>query len=250
MLPADNRHPVTFDAPGARVDCWAVSLAALPGDLPTSGIAVLSPHERQRAARFRFDQHRRNYIASHVALRSLLAHYLRQPPASLTIEADADGRPVLCAPDAALHFSLAHSASTALIAVSCLAPVGVDVEEEHDVPDYMEIARSHFARGEFKAIHRLPPEQGLAAFLATWTRKEAFVKALGLGLRCRLDSFEVAVPPDEPPRLLWAREENPAAWSIVQPESGVGHVSAVAIRHPDAEVRCRRAGWPWLLEHL
>ena len=74
--------------------------------------------------------------------------------------------------------------------------IGVDVEASRPLPDALRIARSHFAPDEAASLEALPLDMREAAFFGLWTRKEAVVKALGVGLSQPLASFSVAVPPE------------------------------------------------------
>ncbi len=233
--------------PTERVDCWAVALAALPADAEATATALLSADERARAERFRFDRHRRLYISSHAALRLLLARYLRASPASLVIAAEANGRPILASPAGRLQFNVSHSGDLALVAVSCIAPLGVDIEEVRDLPDFVDIARRYFAPTEVEHLLRLAPRERLGGFFVTWTRKEAFVKALGLGLSFPLDAFCTGRP-DRPPSLTQAEGAADADWTMADLLPGGEYKGALAIRHPSVKIDCRQAAWSWLLD--
>ncbi len=149
----------------------------------------MSAREIEIARRHRHEHDRANYVTRHAALRLILARYLKAPPASLVFSEETNGRPILAGPAARLHFNLSSSGDIALLAVSCVAPVGVDVEKVREIADVLALARDHFAPTEFDDLNRLAPEERLFSFFVTWTRKEAFVKATGLGLSFPLDGF-------------------------------------------------------------
>ena len=88
------------------------------------------------------------------------------------------------------------------------------------------------------ALNALPPEQSERAFFHVWTRKEAFLKATGLGLSHGLERFEVSVPPDEPCRLLHidGDAEVAARWTLRQLGAGAGYVGALAVEGTGYEV--------------
>jgi 4'-phosphopantetheinyl transferase len=230
-----------------QIDCWAVSLAAFPADADGAALALLSADERERAARFHFEQHRKHYIRSHAALRLLLARYVPASPTSLLIAADANGRPLLAEPRAALEFNLSHSGEAAMVAVSSGVPVGVDIEVMRDLPDFIDIARRFFAATEVEHLLRLAPEERLGGFYVTWTRKEAFVKALGLGLSFPLDAFCTG-PQDSRPRLRRTEGAPYAEWTLTDLAPATGYKGAVAVRSPTIALRCHQAEWPWLLD--
>jgi 4'-phosphopantetheinyl transferase len=163
------------------VDCWFVSLAAFPADAESLAVAILSRDEGKRATGFYFERQRRCYIRSHAALRLLLGRYLMTAPDTISMVADTYGRPMLAARAGYLEFNLSHSGDAVLVGVSLHSPLGVDIELVRDVPDFLAIAKRHFAPSEVAELLRLAPEQRREGFYVTWTRKEAFVKALGLG---------------------------------------------------------------------
>jgi len=232
--------------PIGGVDCWAIALNQLPSAAEPAAASLLDSIERDRASRFHFDHHRRAYIASHAALRLLLERYLRAPAASIEIVAGTHGRPMLADAGSGLHFNLSHSGNTALIAISRIALVGVDVEELRAIPDLLELTRRYFAPPEIDSIVDASPSTRLNAFLTIWTRKEAFVKALGLGLSVPLDDFSVGQA-DRPGHLTWLRGGTPAAWTIADLSPGAGCVGAIVVQQQEPKLHRRVAVWPWLL---
>ncbi|GLS45333.1 4'-phosphopantetheinyl transferase family protein [Methylobacterium brachythecii] len=210
-------------------------------------LAALSDDERARAARFLRLEDRDRYAASHAALRRILASALGTNPALLRFRLGPSGKPELDAPwRDRLEFNLSHSGSVGLIGLSPAARIGVDVEWMRPLPDCLSLARSHFARPEIAALEALPSAERQAAFYACWTRKEAFVKALGSGLSFPLDGFVVAVPP-EPPALVSIGGSTGAAsaWSLQHLDLGAGHVGAVAIESAGAACLFRSLGADW-----
>lgn len=167
-------------APMAGLQVWLVDL-----DQPASGDLrpdMLPPDEQERAARFRFDEHRQRFLRARIALREILGEVLRCRPESIGLLVSEGGKPELLRPVADLHFNLSHSDSLALIAISSEGPVGVDLEWMRPVQDLAELAREHFTAQEAEGLLALAPDEHLAAFLRVWTRKEACLKAWGVGL--------------------------------------------------------------------
>jgi len=173
---------------------------ALDQDVPEAWRAALSPDEQARAARFVFEADRRHYVAAHAALRQLLAEATGIAAAALRFSAGAHGKPALeQAP--ALHFNLSHSHGIGALALSSQAEIGVDVEVLREMPDALALADAHFGPDEVRALRALPA--GLprdSAFLRCWTRKEACLKAVGVGLGMDTRSFEAGLAPA--PRAL------------------------------------------------
>jgi 4'-phosphopantetheinyl transferase len=99
-----------------------------------------------------------------------------------------------------VEFNLSHSGILALYAFTSGRPVGIDVELIRQIPDVNDLAERFFSPTEIASLRVLLLDRRSLAFLACWTRKEAFIKALGLGLSCPLDAFDVTIDPDAPAR--------------------------------------------------
>jgi 4'-phosphopantetheinyl transferase len=159
---------------------------------------LLSHDEIARAARFRFETHRNAFIACRSILREILAGYLRSDPRSIEFTYNQYGKPLL--PN--LFFNLSHSADTAVLAVSRSREVGIDIERIDPNFAAGQIPEHFFSAGEVAALRALPPNEQTDAFFRCWTQKEAYVKAVGLGLSISLASFEVTLAPGHPARFL------------------------------------------------
>ncbi|MFM1872310.1 MAG: hypothetical protein RL398_1732 [Planctomycetota bacterium] len=202
---------------------WAVPLTGEPD----SGPGVLSPAELQRVDRFRFVDHRRRFQIGHSALRRILACYLGVDPRAIEFTQGARGKPYLAS--AGPYFNLSHSGKLALIAVS-RSEVGVDLEKVRRLDSLTEIARRHFAAPEFATLESLQGAERELAFYRCWTRKEAYIKALGEGLSLSLDSFEVGLGADPEFVACHDGRENPAQWSLLDVSPGPDFVAAAALR--------------------
>jgi 4'-phosphopantetheinyl transferase len=156
---------------------------------------VLDEDERRRGRRFVREDDRRRFVVAHAVTRVVLSRYLREPAGFLRFDKNAHGKPSLAAPGQSLQFSLAHSGELALIAVSDGRAVGVDIESERPL-EALDLARRFFSQSEHETLRSLPPDEQLAAFYRCWTRKESFIKALGVGLSFPLSGFEVSLASD------------------------------------------------------
>lgn len=159
--------------------------------------ASLSTGELARAERFRFDHDRDRFVASHGALRAVLAHYTSLPAASLTFRTGAHGKPALSgrAERTGIEFNLSHSGELAAIAVTRGRSVGVDVEccrAEAVTPD---VARAFMGPQELAEFESREGRGQLEWFFALWTRKEAVAKALGLGLSFAVQRIALPASP-------------------------------------------------------
>ena len=233
---ADNyRHSRPFgvlenpvvDIVGVRLDAPAEDSAAL--------WQLLSRDEQERARKFRYAEHRQRYIVARASLRRLLAERLRIAPRAVEFVETKYGKPRL-APvhgSADMEFNLSHSGNLALYAFTRGRAVGVDVELIREMPDADDLAERFFSVTETALLRALPLDRRSLAFLACWTRKEAFIKALGLGLSCPLDAFDVTIDPDAPARITRIEEriDTVANWKMQGFTPYRGYIAAVAYRH-------------------
>ena len=204
---------------------------------------LLSAGERERAARFLFPHLTRNFIADHGRLRLILGEYAGVAPESLEFALNEYGKPELANDAAALRFNLSHTQGLTVVALCLDAPVGIDVEALRPMADYLQVAQSHFSPQEIDALLETAECDREAAFFRCWTRKEAFLKAHGLGLSIPLDSFAVSLAEEAFPALLkvdWDTEER-KRWSLVSLKLGEGFAGALAI--PRGEWRLRFFDW-------
>ena len=180
-----------------QVDIWATVL-----DPPSPAIEALrqslSSDEMARAGRFYFERHRRRFIVARGVLRRLLGTYLEMRPEQVPLTYGPYGKPAV----QGLRFNLAHSNELAVYAFSRNRELGVDVEWMRPLLDAQAIAQRYFSPQENAALNSLNQSERLAAFFRCWTRKEAYLKALGDGLARPLTAFDVEVGPHRPPRLL------------------------------------------------
>jgi len=157
----------------------------------------LVPDERQRAERFRFERDRRRFIVAHGVLRDILGRYLKCSPAQVSFSYNQYGKPALAQESEAigLRFNMSHSHEVALYALTRAREVGVDVELLREDFASLEIAERFFSRSEVALLNSLAPELRTDGFFNCWTRKEAYIKALGEGLSHPLDRFAVSLAP-------------------------------------------------------
>jgi 4'-phosphopantetheinyl transferase len=226
--------PLTDDA----IDV-VVSRLDVPLDDVRKSAALLSDAEQQRANRFTFNRDRDQFIVARAWLRRLLAARLRVCPESIELGYGEYGKPLLahrCAePD--LRFNVSHADNVAVYAFARRREIGVDVERIRLVHDADAIAARFFSCHENEAYLALDPRDKPLGFFNCWTRKEAFVKALGEGLYYPLDSFDVSLVPGEPARVLRLESASgdPCDWRIESFSPAPGFVAAVVIESVTAE---------------
>jgi 4'-phosphopantetheinyl transferase len=223
-----------------EVHVWQFSLEQ-PAEVRQSLALYLSAEEAERAGRFYFERHRRHFIVAHGFMRMILGSYLEVTAAQVQFTFGSHGKPALAGHERDLRFNLSHTGELALLAVSYGREVGVDIEQIRSLDDAASIAGRFFSAAENRAWLAVPDEQKPAAFFNAWTRKEAFIKALGDGLSYPLDRFDVSLAPGQPARLLRVAGEPEATsrWRIEALEPAPGYAAAVAV-----------AGHDWRLVHL
>jgi len=218
-------------APGPHeVSVWRVELD-LPQTAADALAHLLSDNEMARARRFKRPEHGRRFTVARAALRTVLGGCTATTPEAVRLEYGDHGKPRLAGPLASprLHFNLSHSGPLALIATTAGRRVGVDVEQiRHDIRAE-RIARRFFSEEEAQDLEALAPPQRAARFFALWTRKEAYVKALGRGLFMPLDGFQVAaveqLPADPIPIETGTADQGP--WRLVDLDAGPGYAAAL-----------------------
>jgi 4'-phosphopantetheinyl transferase len=196
--------------------------------------ALLSDSEAARAARFRSSLHGERYTVAHGQLRLLLAQQLEQEPRQIDFTAGAHGKPELAgdAANSGLHFNLSHSGALGLVGWSWRRDIGVDVEAWRTMSDEAALVQRYFSAVEAMAWSALPQALRHEAFFNLWTRKEAYVKALGRGLGLPLHSFDVSHESGAAARLLRvsALAEDDRPWSLAAPIAGTAISLAVVLQ--------------------
>jgi len=174
----------------APLDLWYVDLDVRAG-ARGSFRHWLSDDELGRAERFHSDLDRSRYVVGRIALRRVLADRLGCSPAAVRFSYGRNGKPMLAGALGHLEFNLAHCGGDAVIALTECAAVGVDIELLRPVPDVESLARLVFSDAERRELELA--RDPVSAFLNGWTRKEAYVKALGLGLTAPLTEIIVSL---------------------------------------------------------
>ncbi len=221
-----------------EVHVWCLRLAR-PSAVVSALFTILSSAEQARAAKFHFAEDRAHYVVGRATLRLLLGDYLQMEPTAVPITYGPHGKPALAAGD--LHFNVSHADGVALLAFAWRRVLGVDVERVRPLPDADRVARRFFAAAEVAAYTAVPDADKAQAFFNCWTRKEAFIKAVGDGLSYPLRSFVVTLRPGEPARLVQAQDEMATRWELQSLAPLPGYVGAVVAEGHDWQLYC----WQW-----
>jgi len=167
------------ELPTGEVHLWLANL-----DVEADDTHLLSAQECERAAKFRFDHHRRRWTAARVLLRRVLGRYLATAPESVVLEEGEHGRRVVGWPHGSewLSFSPSRSGDLALVAVARGQSVGVDVERVRADLDFVAIARRALGDEVADQLEAERAKDRISAFFRAWVREEARGKCRGTGL--------------------------------------------------------------------
>ena len=237
--------PAELALSSADVHVWRAPL-----DQPASRILqlanVISADERARAERFYFERDRKHFIVGRGLLRTILGCYLGIESNRLEFWSGSHGKPALAETSArgTLRFNLSHSQGLVLYAVTRDREIGIDLERIRPIAEAEQIAERFFSARENALFRALPPSQKLEAFFNCWTRKEAYIKAIGDGLARPLDRFDVSLVPGEPARLLRVEGDSREAcrWCLQALTPAAGYAAALAVEGRGWHLAC----WEWV----
>jgi 4'-phosphopantetheinyl transferase len=194
------------------------------------GRGLLTGDEQARAGRFHFVADRRRFTVTRAILRALLGRYLDAAPGSLRFELNEFGKPSLVRSQnpRGIHFNVAHSGDCSLLAFGLATHLGVDVEYLQVTRDVVDVAQAVFSAAQYESFLALPEGVRKKSFFDTWARKEAIVKALGVGLSLPLNSLEV-------------EEATAPEWFVRNLEMDGPYVAAIAVKARKVELFL----WNW-----
>ncbi|WP_109478411.1 4'-phosphopantetheinyl transferase superfamily protein [Paraburkholderia sp. C35] len=220
-----------------QVHVWQWDLEACDDDIEGYW-NTLGAQERERAGKFRFDLHRRRFIAGRGELRRLLGHYLDVSPSDVAIGYGPDGKPYCTSQprDWMLCFNLSHSENTAALAIANGIEIGIDIERIRVIEDTLPLdVFSSQERADYAAT---PQAEQQTVFFESWARKEACLKALGTGFILPPTHFEfdVSVHGDTTPRVVGGDVQEAAHWRVRTLSSVAGCAGAVAARRTDLSI--------------
>ena len=192
---------------------------------------LLSEEEQGRARCCHIERDRRRFVVRRGMLRQILAQYLGMEPASISLGLGPYGKPEVAGAGEGhiLCFSTSHADDLGVVAVTRDHEIGVDVVAHQPRNESFERVASLFAAEEQSWLASMTSESWLRAFFDLWACKEAFVKALGLGLACPLDQFAITFAPPHAPRLLYApASAGRRPWGLQRFNVGPGFSAALA----------------------
>ncbi len=236
-------NSLALPSPG-EVHLWLIRLNLPPGR-SVELLGCLTVDEHERADRLLLPRIRESFIAARGQLRQILAAYLSRAPSEIDFFYGPHGKPELLNPkETPLRFNLSHSGEFGLLAINDSYPIGVDIERLHPGRPYLKLSERFFSLRERTELRNLPEKDREWAFYACWTRKEAYLKAIGTGLITPLHSFDISLTPGEPPKLFAHRNDpfEPGRWHIAEVPVPAGYRGAVATQWQQAIIDVRE--WP------
>ena len=224
------------DLPENAVHVWSAALDHSDADTAR----FLDADEIARAGRFHFERDRRHYAAARGWLRVLLSRYLDSQPAALRFDYGPRGKPFLANSEARLRFNVSHSHGRALLAFALDREVGIDLEAGARLgDDWPNLVRRVFSPREQAELAMIPPSRQREAFLNGWTRKEAYLKATGLGITEGLQSIEVTLDAGHPPVLRHPaieEEHSGRKWTLYDLRQDAQFAAALVVEGADMTV--------------
>ncbi len=215
-----------------EIVCWRVLLDDLDEVQLASLYGRLVPDEKLRANAFLKPIDRNRYITAHGVLRILGKQILG---AEVQITVNAYGKPQFL--NTPIQFNLSHSGNIILLAFSLNSSVGVDVERKRVIDDLDLIAANYFHRSEVQAMNGLSEPLLSDIFFSCWSKKEAVVKALGLGLSLPLNAFEVDASPLVGECVVRLESQFPQSWTLWAFCPSEGYSAALASPLPKMQPR-------------
>ena len=215
--------------PGKEIHIYRSSIDSTDEELKGSEL-ILSPDELQKAYRYKFEKDREQYIMARSLLRRILGKYLDQSPHKINFSYSEKGKPYI--KDSLIKFNLAHSGGKAVFAFAENIDVGIDIEYMRDLPDELQIAKRFFSDEEVNEIMKVSEGDTKAAFFNCWTRKEAFIKAVGEGLSYPLKDFTVTLLPGVNPEIKWIKDkvDEVKEWKLVNILTDRNYISSLAVK--------------------
>lgn len=195
---------------------------------------LLSEEEKTRANRFYFEKDQNNFTISRGLTRLILAKYLNIDPKHIIFSQNSFGK--LNLENKKLKFNLSHTKELLLIGVSFDTELGVDIEKIREISVYQDIVRRFFSDNEIKSFFLQPESKYQESFFTIWTRKEAFIKAVGRGLNIPLNSFDVSVT--EKAELLDVRldDQKKESWKLYNIPTKKNHKASLVTQNKNFEL--------------
>lgn len=179
---------------------WFTSVHTLMPHEAESAFSLLSDSERKRYVKLADARIRNEFLVTRQLVRTALSHHLSRKPAELCFCCNQFGKPSL-SQSCGLEFNISNTCQLAVCLVSFSGPVGVDIEQWSRAADVMEVAERCISQREMQQLFSYTPTLRHQRALSLWTLKEAYLKAIGIGLTAGLNNVEFLFDDSGEPRI-------------------------------------------------
>ena len=233
------KTPDTLSLSKDQIDVWLCDLKQLSGEI-NNFYSIPSEAERERAGKLKVEDKRQQYIISRGALRQRLSLLTNIKPEDFMFKILEHGKPVLannhqCAD---ITFNVSHSNDLALIAISQKHHLGIDIEKINHESKHDQLITRFFSNAEQTEFQSIAKTNKARAFCACWTRKEAFIKAIGDGVSYGLDKFDVTVDPENNTPEIYLHNPSGDTWSAVNLPINDEYMACLVSDRDSLSVRC------------
>jgi 4'-phosphopantetheinyl transferase len=196
---------------------------------------LLSPEEKNSAKRYHFEHDRVLYIARHGILRTLLGNYIKCEPDQIQFTTNTYGKPYLKHMDhnKQYYFNISYSNNMGVFAFTADQEVGIDIEFVKNIPEMNSIVDNYLSSKEKNKFKKLSKIQRENLFYEYWTRKEALVKGIGMGLKYPIDRIDLNLQNVQTAVIdnRHTNSESKQIWSIYKLNLPQGFIGALALRN-------------------
>jgi len=234
-----QKTPVTLSLSKDHVDIWLCDLKQLSGDINIF-YSILSDDERQRADKLKVEDKKQQYIITRGALRQRLGLFTNIEPKDFVFDYLEHGKPVLIndARYANITFNVSHSHDLALIAIAQNQNIGIDIEKINHESKHDQLVARFFSEAEQTEFQTMAEVNKARAFCACWTRKEAFIKAVGKGVGYGLDKFDLTVDPENQSPRITLHRPSEEIWSAINLPINNEYMACLVSDRVSLSVRC------------
>lgn len=224
------------------IDIWRIALDLTTTDLEKYQ-ACLNEEELQRAEKLKVPEKQNQFIISRASLKIILSGIIEKEPCQIKLNYSEQGKPYLKEQFQGkdIFFNLSHSGSQAIIALTLGQEIGIDIQQVESGKDYTKLSQRFFSKQEKIELSEVDEKKITDYFYSCWTRKEAFIKAIGDGLGFGLNNFDVSIEPEcslSQIKIHKQLEKN-LSWFNINVDCVQGYVAALAVSDPAVNLRNR-----------
>ncbi len=225
----------------SEVHVWRVFLDVTTVEFENL-LGFLSVDELARSGRFHFERDQKRFISARGMLRKILGSYLNKHPGKICFVYSSHGKPMLTdnPGDDSICFNLSHSGAFALYAITLRKKIGIDIESIRDDVSVGQVAQQFYSKNEVSSLEKIDINKRPGLFFKYWTRKEAFLKALGKGISFPMEHCDVSLINGSILSPVTVRDNNSVISNLYVQDlfPGNGYAAAIAIEGCDVNISC------------